>query len=119
MPITHTYVSAAPPVVGKVDSTAWNDVHTVTYAYASKAADYTLTIDDYVVECTTGTFTITLPTAVGVTGQIYYIKSTSTGVITIATTSNQTIDGMASGTPLLDQYDCITLQSNGANWIIL
>ena len=88
-------------------------------AYVVKTANYTLTTIDQIVECTSGTFAITLPTAVGITGQIYDVKSTSTGTITINTTSSQTIDGNASGTMTLVQWDNITFVSDGANWIII
>lgn len=87
--------------------------------YNAQTANYTLLASDYLVDCTTNTFTATLPTAVGITGQEYVVKNSGTGVITIATTSSQTIDGAASGTITLNQYDSITVVSNGANWIIL
>jgi hypothetical protein len=93
----------------------------VKLGYVTKTALYTLTITDYTVDCTSGTFTLTLPTAVGTSGygQVYNLKNSGTGVITIATTSSQTIDGNASGTLTLNQYDSLTVQSNNANWIIL
>jgi len=86
--------------------------------YAAKTANYTLTATDYLVNCTANTFTITLPTAVAITGQIFIIKNSGTGIITLATTSSQTIDGVASGILTLVQWDSITVTSNGANWII-
>jgi len=65
--------------------------------------------------------TVTLPTAVGCDGRHYIIKNASltgpTPVLTIATTSSQTIDGAASWT-LTSGYETITLVSNGANWNI-
>jgi Chaperone of endosialidase len=63
--------------------------------------------------------TLTLPTAVGCDGRNYMIKNASTAgttpVLTIATTSSQTIDGAASWT-LTSANETITLISNGANW---
>ena len=91
----------------------------VTLGYAAKTAAYTLTATDYTVNCTSGTFALTLPTAVDVTGQVYNLKNSGTGVITINTTSAQKIDGSASGALTLAQYDRMTVQSNGANWMIL
>ena len=65
--------------------------------------------------------TITLPTAVGCDGRSYMIKNASTTgptpVLTIATTSSQTVDGSASWT-LTSANETITLISNGANWNI-
>jgi hypothetical protein len=88
-------------------------------SYVAKTANYTLLTTDYTVECTANSFTITLPTAVGVAGQIYNVKNSGSGTITIATTSSQTIDGKASGVITLAQYDNLTVQSNGANFIII
>jgi hypothetical protein len=39
MPITHTYVSSAPAVSGKVDSSAWKAAHTVSITNADVAAN--------------------------------------------------------------------------------
>jgi len=65
--------------------------------------------------------TLTLPTAVGCDGRTYMIKNASTTgptpVVTIATTSAQTIDGAGSWT-LTSANETITLISNGANWNI-
>lgn len=65
-----------------------------------------------------GTTTQTLPTAVGITGQQFIIKNINTGVVTIATTSAQTIDGAATQS-LLTQYSSLTIVSNGTNWDII
>jgi hypothetical protein len=85
-------------------------------AYTAKTANYLAGPLDYQIECTANSFTVTLPTAVGVTGKVYSIKNSGTGVITLATTSSQTIDG--SLTQTLTQYDNLVVFSNGANWII-
>jgi hypothetical protein len=61
--------------------------------------------------------TLTLPTAVGITGRAYLVKNTSTGVLTIATTSSQTIDAAASWT-LDQQNQSVQLISNGTNWSV-
>lgn len=90
---------------------------TITTAYDSKLANYTLTADDSSIECTTNSFTITLPTAVGIDGKIYTIKNTGTGVITIDANGTETIDDELTQT--ITQWDGITLQSNGINWIII
>jgi hypothetical protein len=87
--------------------------------YNPKTANYTLGSFDGTVDCTANSFTVTLPTAVGAKGRVYNIKNSGNGVITIATTSSQTIDGNASGVLKLVQYDNLTVQSNGANWLIL
>lgn len=72
---------------------------------------------DYVYNATSGTFTITLPTAVGNTN-LYIIKNSGTGIVTVATTSSQTIDGVTTQV-IPTQYSSISMVSDGANWILL
>lgn len=91
----------------------------IIHAYVAKTSGYTITASDYTINCTSGTFTVTLPTAVGATGRVYIIKNSGGGVITLNTTSGQTIDGIASGVITLSITNCMTVQSDGANWIIL
>lgn len=65
--------------------------------------------------------TLTLPDATTCIGRIIHIKNTKTGtvpVLTIATTSSQTIDG--STTWLLDDpNESVNVVSNGSNWLIM
>lgn len=85
--------------------------------YVAKTSTYTATASDHTIDCTSGTFTVNLPTAVSITGRIYVIKNSGTGVITVAS-GTQTIDGAL--TYLLSaQYQSVTVQSNGANWVII
>lgn len=87
--------------------------------YIAKTTNYTLTDLDHTVDCT-GTVTITLPTAVGRNGKIFNIKNSGTNVVTINTTSSQTVDLNASGVlKLYPRGDAITVQSDNANWILL
>lgn len=93
-------------------------------AVATKAANYTLTTtDDYIVaNGTGGSFTLTLPTAVGVTGREYTIKANLSGVnvVTVATTGGQTIDEASTiALSLSATYKGITVVSDGANWWIV
>jgi hypothetical protein len=85
----------------------------------TKTANYTITGTDDLVICTANSFTITLPTAVGRSGKSFKVKNTGTGVITMASTSSQTIDGLSAGTTQLFQYDSLTFESDGANWVIV
>lgn len=87
-------------------------------AYTATAANLTLTIAHNVVEVTSTGRTITLPTAVGITGRIYTVKLTVSGTGTVATTSSQTIDGSTTY-PLSAQYKYVTIQSNGSTWNII
>ena len=63
-------------------------------------------------------FTVTLPTAVGISGRLYTIKNINTNLITILTTGGQTIDGLTSKF-LTAQYNTVQLVSSGSNWYVL
>jgi hypothetical protein len=86
-------------------------------AYAALTANYTLTDQEHTVDCTTGSFTVTLPTAVGATGRIYVVKNSGAGSITVDTTSSQTIDGLTSQT--VTPGSAMMVQSTGTDWIII
>jgi hypothetical protein len=83
--------------------------------------NYTVLTTDYLIEYTSLTAgrTVTLPTAVGATGQMYMIKdgagTAGTNTITIATTSSQTIDGASTAT-ITANYGEAVMYSDGANW---
>ena len=96
------------------DAIDLNTYHTMTQV--SKSATYTLTATDVVCLCT-GTFTVTLPTAVGITGKTYYVKNVSSGVITLDGDGSETIDGET--TQLLHQWDTAQVTSDGTNWVII
>ena len=101
-------------------ATLWEKVYqNVPIAtYVAVSGTYAILATDWMVNCTSGTFTVTLLTAVGRAGQIFTIKNSGTGTITIATTSSQTIDGGASASIILNQYQALSVMSDGANWII-
>jgi len=66
---------------------------------------------------TTANITLTLPTAVSNTNR-YTIKNSNTGVLTVDTTSSQTIDGVTAYA-LNKQYQAIDVLSDNANWFIV
>jgi len=89
----------------------------VTFGYVAKSATYTITSGDYVVECTANTFTTTLPSAIGIAGQHFVIKNSGNGIITLEGEGSETIDGDLN--QALNQYDSVTVVSNGTNYIII
>lgn len=89
-------------------------VRSIQSISASQTAD-SVSGTDYVYLCN-GTFTLTMPDASGNTN-LYTIKNIGTGVITINTTSSQTIDGSLTITMPL-QYTSVDLVSDTANWNI-
>jgi len=64
--------------------------------------------------------TATLPDATTITGRMYTIKnaSTNSSLLTVNTTSSQTIDGSTTYI-LTTQYQTITVASNGSNWNVV
>lgn len=97
--------------------TSGSSVLTVT----TKTANYTATASDDLILCDTssGSFTITLPTASGNTGKVIYIlKTASAGVLTIDGNGSDTITGELTQT-LIAQYTNIPVVSNGTSWFIL
>jgi hypothetical protein len=95
---------------GKQNSRSVNVVSTATAAGSTAGTDYVYLVS--------GTTTITLPTAVGNTNR-YTIKRSGTGVVSIATTSSQTIDGSSSPITINVQYVSLDFISDGTNWEII
>lgn len=88
-------------------------VTAVTTTYAALLTD-----DVISASASGGAFSVTLPTAVGISGRTYLIKKTdsSANAVTIDPNAAETIDGVA--TYLLEaQHDHVRVTSNGTNWI--
>ncbi len=87
--------------------------------YLQKTANYTLVgSTDFagigVVELVTNAATLTLPTAVGLSGQVACLVNHQTAhALTIATTLSQTIDGASPG---VVYNGGVCIQSDNANW---
>lgn len=110
--------NALSVAIGRTTANSRLDVNgSLALPYVAKTANYTLGLQDYTVDCTANSFTITLPTAVGITGRIYNIKNTGTGTITVDADGTETIDGDL--TESVYQYENLQIQSTGAGWIIL
>jgi hypothetical protein len=89
----------------------------VTFPYTGVTDNCTIGSNEYLINAPSGTFTITLPTAVGVSGKQYIIKNSGNGVETLNTLSSQTIDVSTSLT--LTQNDTVEVISDGSNWKIV
>lgn len=83
-----------------------NSISADTSAGATATTDYVYLIS--------GTTTLTLPDATTNTN-LYTVKNVGTGVVTIATTSSQTIDGNLTIT-MATQFTSVDLISDTANW---
>lgn len=95
----------------------------VAMSIRSFSSGTTADINDQVLVFTgTTAVTLTLPTAAGADGRVYWIKNASSSlpvpVLTVATTSSQTIDAQSNW--LLDEpYEVVRLVSDGANWKVV
>ena len=85
------------------------NVKTVTNSYTLSRSDSTIYAN--------GTLQITLPTAVGYSGDKYFIKNVGIGTITIVGFGTETIDGYSQ---MIIQYQnsSLILASDGSQWLI-
>ena len=87
-------------------------------SYLAKTANYTVAVvDDSTIDCIANSFTVTLPAAAGIAGRTHVVKNSGSGVITLDPSGAETIDGET--TIFLASKQAVTVQSNGANWIIV
>ena len=99
------------------DTDATGSAVTSTVNIVTKTGAYTLTSDDVVV-LANGTFTLTLPTAVGISGKMYDIKNIGTGTVTVDGDGTETIDDGLTAVMSV-RYEAITIISDGSNWNII
>jgi len=94
----------------------------IAAAIATKSTSYTLTDTDSTVvgDASGGAIQLTLPDARGIAGRLYTCKKTdaSANAVTVMSSNSQTIDG-APGFTLAVQWQYVTVQSDGANWLIV
>ncbi|MFM6943682.1 MAG: beta strand repeat-containing protein, partial [Bacteroidota bacterium] len=84
----------------------------------SVTATTTLTSTDHtIIYSGTAIGTLTLPSAAACAGREIWIKNASTYVVTIATSSSQTIDGNSTWS-IPSQYETVLFMSDGTNWIV-
>lgn len=86
-------------------------------SYKRVTADYTIKLNDYLVESSTDLVTLTLYDATNQLGNILEIKNSSTGNITVTTQNSQLIDGSSSIS--LGPLESLRIASNGQKWIII
>lgn len=89
---------------------------------STKTGAYTLTATDSVIlaDATGAAFTVTLPTAVGISGTVYFVKRINAGGnnVTLDGAGAEVIDG-ATTYVLTAQWQSVTIISDGAAWFVL
>lgn len=105
----------------------WFDSQQGTFVYGyrkiSAAGGSTIVLTDaqVIADTASGAQTYNLPTAVGITGKLYTFKIVSSGTLnplTIDPAGSETVDG-ATAYQLTEQYQFVTVMSDGANWNIV
>lgn len=92
---------------------------------ATKTANYTLTTSDGIIFCNDsgGSFSVTLPTAVGATGMVYTIKKANAGFstnVSLLTSLGEGLNGQASGFYKLKTLgETYRIVSDGVGWQII
>jgi len=89
----------------------------ITFKQVTISSSYTATTDDYMIDVTGGTFTVSLPTAVGVQGRLIVVKNNGGGAVTVDPFGSETIDGKSF--VILGETNSIQLASNGTEWVAL
>jgi hypothetical protein len=103
------------------NGTSWISPSSMS-AFVTKTSNYTASLDDCIIEGDTtsvGAFTITLPTAVGISGKTYIIKRMGAATLSVGTASSQTIDAVAAPLDILTDKVSVTLVSDGENWLLI
>ena len=90
----------------------------ITFPQVTIYSAYTITEDDYLIDCYSGSFEVTLPTAIGKKGRLYTVKNNGFGQIIVKPiVPGQKID-------LLDQVilnggDSIQLGCDGTDYLLI
>jgi hypothetical protein len=97
----------------------WTTSKCLDGLFSQKTVSYTTTALDFggIVEVNAaGATTMTLMTAVGYAGKSVTFKNIGAGLVSMASTSSQTIDGAAATGFTIPQWSSKTFYSDGANW---
>lgn len=89
------------------------------YKYSSHSSAFTVDRTHHRMKLTgTSSYTITLPTAVGIEGREYtFVKVSASGTATLDGNGSQTINGSTTLGMTGTAYQIVTIISDGANWI--
>ena len=103
------------------DGTNFYTIQSESNDFQSITSNTTLDNNDYFVsaDASSGSVTVTLPSASGIKGRVYHIKKvdSSSNNVTVDGNSAETIDGSETRI-ITNQYDSISIISDGSNWLI-
>jgi hypothetical protein len=86
------------------------------YPYRAVVSADTFSSSDYTIDAV-GTFTLGLPTAVGITGRVYVAKNSGVGSIILDPFGAELIDSLPTAT--IVSGAALMVQSTGTGWIII
>ena len=89
----------------------------ITFKQVTINSSYTATTSDYMIDVTGGTFSVVLPSAVGIQGRLLVVKNNGGGAVTVQPVLGQNIDDKPF--VILGETNTIQLSSNGANWVAI
>lgn len=89
----------------------------VSKAFKSITAAEPITLENEMIEITAGTFTLTLPTAVGNIGKEYKFMNSGSGIINLDADGGELINGQA--TLIVPAESGYRIVSNGTSWRII
>lgn len=98
-------------------NTDWINLLSILPSLVSKTANYIATVFDFTIECTTNSFTVTLPSPIGIKGKIFNVQNSGTGLITVIVIGGLLINGKTS--QYIYSPNSMQVQSNGSNYIII
>lgn len=120
--VTPTELGYLTGVTSAIQTQINNQATTLFYRSVT-TTDSPSNTTDRVLKLSGASFTVTLPTAVGVSGKVFVLIHAGTSlsqIYTLNTTSAQTIGGIASGSYVLyTNGETLEIISDGANWQIL
>ena len=104
-------------VSGLTETSGITSTGGITFKQVTINSSYTATTSDYMIDVTGGTFTVSLPSAVGIQGRLLVVKNNGGGAVTVDPYGSETIDGKPF--VILGETNTIQLASNGTEWVAL
>jgi len=104
-------------VTGLTQTSGITSTGGITFKQVTINSSYTATTSDYMIDVSGGTFSVTLPSAVGIQGRLLVVKNNGGGAVTVQPILGQNIDDKPF--VILGETNSLQLASNGTNWVAL
>jgi hypothetical protein len=104
-------------VTGLTQTSGITSTGGITFKQITINSSYTATTSDYMIDVSGGTFTVSLPSAIGIQGRLLVIKNNGGGAVTVDPYGSETIDDKPF--VILGETNSVQLTSNGVNWVAM